>query len=98
VRRNWIRKTPDSNVLGITLSEKAMRVATDTAPAQSHPDSSPELRRDAQTIWQLFIVAQNPSRWNLARWHYHKALAVDTPPNFVSGKAAGGPKAATTTQ
>lgn len=67
------------NFLGLTLSEKGMRSAAESAFRRAiilKPDYG-----GAQNNLAVFYLTQNPPSVELARWHYGKAIAAGFPRN-----------------
>lgn len=67
------------NFLGLTLSEKGMRSAAETAFRKAvilNPNYG-----GAQNNLAVFYLTQNPPSVELARWHYQKAIATGFPRN-----------------
>ena len=73
-------KNPEvQNFLGLTLSEKGMRTAAETAFRKAimlKPDYG-----GAQNNLAVFYLTQQPPSVELARWHYDKAIAAGFPHN-----------------
>jgi len=73
-------KNPEiQNFLGLTLSEKGMRSAAETAFRKAiilKPDYG-----GAQNNLAVFYLTQQPPSVELARWHYDKAIAAGFPRN-----------------
>jgi tetratricopeptide (TPR) repeat protein len=73
-------KNPEiQNFLGLTLSEKGMRSAAETAFRKAiilKPDYG-----GAQNNLAVFYLTQQPPSLELARWHYDKAIAAGFPHN-----------------
>ena len=73
-------KNPEvQNFLGLTLSEKGMRTAAETAFRKAimlKPDYG-----GAQNNLAVFYLTQQPPSVELARWHYDKAIAAGFPRN-----------------
>lgn len=73
-------KNPEiQNFLGLTLSEKGMRSAAETAFRKAiilKPDYG-----GAQNNLAVFYLTQQPPAVELARWHYDKAIAAGFPRN-----------------
>jgi Flp pilus assembly protein TadD len=73
-------KNPEiQNFLGLTLSEKGMRSAAETAFRKAvllNPNCG-----GAQNNLAVFYLTQQPPSVELARWHYQKALAGGFPRN-----------------
>jgi tetratricopeptide (TPR) repeat protein len=67
------------NYLGLTLSQKGLRAAAETAfrkAIQIDPGYA-----SAHHNLAVFYITQKPPWTELARWHYKKALAAGFPPN-----------------
>src|SRR5262249_22318499 len=67
------------NFLGLTLSQKGMRNAAETAFRKAvilNPNYG-----GAQNNLAVFYLTQHPPSIELARWHYEKAIAVGFPRN-----------------
>jgi Tfp pilus assembly protein PilF len=73
-------KNPEvQNFLGLTLSEKGMRSAAETAFRKAvmlKPDYG-----GAQNNLAVFYLTQQPPSIELARWHYQKAITAGFPHN-----------------
>jgi len=80
------------NYLGLTLSEKGLRVPAETAlrkAIQLEPGYG-----DAHNNLAVIYIVQQPPLVELARWHYQKALAAGNPRNpalekMLEAKKAG---------
>jgi tetratricopeptide (TPR) repeat protein len=79
-------KNPEiQNFLGLTLSEKGMRSAAETAFRKAvllNPNYA-----GAQNNLAVFYLTQQPPSVELARWHYGKAVAAGFPRNPEMEKA-----------
>ncbi|HTJ00705.1 MAG TPA: tetratricopeptide repeat protein [Dongiaceae bacterium] len=67
------------NFLGVTLSQKGQRTAAEAAlrrALQLNPEYG-----SAHNNLAVIYLSQNPPQVELARWHYHKALAAGQPRN-----------------
>lgn len=86
-------KNPEiQNFLGLTLSEKGMRSAAETAFRKAimlNPNYA-----GAQNNLAVFYLTQQPPSIELARWHYDKAIAAGFPRNPELEKALEEKKAA----
>jgi Flp pilus assembly protein TadD len=73
-------KNPEiQNFLGLTLSEKGMRSAAETAFRKAvllNPNYA-----GAQNNLAVFYLTEQPPSVELARWHYDKAIAAGFPRN-----------------
>jgi tetratricopeptide (TPR) repeat protein len=86
-------KNPEiQNFLGLTLSEKGMRSAAETAFRKAvllNPNYA-----GAQNNLAVFYLTQQPPSVELARWHYDKAIAAGFPRNPDLEKALDAKKPA----
>ena len=86
-------KNPEiQNFLGLTLSEKGMRSAAETAFRKAvllNPNYG-----GAQNNLAVFYLTQQPPSLELARWHYDKAVASGFPRNPEMEKALDAKKPA----
>ena len=76
------------NYLGVTLSQKGLRVQAETAlrkAVQIAPNYAA-----AHNNLAVIYINQTPPLVQLARWHYQKALAAGQPQNPELEKALGG--------
>jgi tetratricopeptide (TPR) repeat protein len=89
-------KNPEiQNFLGLTLSEKGMRNAAETAFRKAimlNPNYG-----GAQNNLAVFYLTQKPPSVELARWHYDKAIAAGFPRNPEMEKMLDEKKSAGTT-
>jgi tetratricopeptide (TPR) repeat protein len=89
-------KNPEiQNFLGLTLSEKGMRSAAEAAFRKAvvlKPDYG-----GAQNNLAVFYLTQQPPSYELARWHYDKAIAAGFPRNPEMEKMLNDKTAANTT-
>ena len=75
------------NFLGLTLSQKGLRGAAETAFRKAvilNPNYG-----GAQNNLAVFYLTQNPPSVELARWHYEKAIATGFPRNPELEKVLG---------
>ena len=82
------------NFLGLTLSEKGMRSAAETAFRKAimlNPNYG-----GAQNNLAVFYLTQQPPSVELARWHYDKAIAAGFSRNPEMEKMMDEKKAAST--
>jgi tetratricopeptide (TPR) repeat protein len=73
------RNAEIQNFLGLTLSQKGMRTAAETAFRKAiilNPNYG-----GAQNNLAVFYLTQQPPSIELARWHYNKAIAAGFPHN-----------------
>ena len=86
------RNAEIQNFLGLTLSEKGMRSAAETAFRKAillNPNYG-----GAQNNLAVFYLTQQPPSVELARWHYEKAVAAGFPRNPDMEKMLDAKKAA----